>query len=946
MSDSAKVRLVRCPKCENLLPELADYSVYQCGGCGAVLRAKKKNPESDTLSEKSEEERMVGASGKLDDFSEKGGTVPNKLDTNMSEKSIDNSSDASETDAKSNSSYSARAESRKVLRYHHDGVAPISPEKFGNYSRGTADKWVNDNNLDMKMSRTELGNASMGTEPEELKARIGNPGISQRSRQTSDWRIGERDEKERFRRSRIAEVDGGRFSTSNHTDEGPSNNYAGSSYGGYEKELKNHNDSDAANRVEYLEQDRAELLRKLDELKDQLSRSGNVAEKPKDKVPLDARMVHQESYADSGNWFPSGSASSNRASMQFYAPDKHAAKPPYYGQYPEPYPFGSRNEMAMQGFYPTMHTSHHIPNYGDPIRSQMLSRAPHQAPGQYQQHPSHPYFSGQYVDADLDQFEPYPAFHHPSCSCFHCYEKHRQVPVPVPATAFSNKRFPDVPNNPTFYNHKNPSSFGPQGYNARIPNPTPLNSHDPQPPMRWPSDVNSDLGGFVRPLPQRVVLANAGRHCRPVASGAPFVTCCNCFELLQLPKKLVVMEKSKQKMQCGACSVVLYCEFLDKKLVVSVYAEETKQTVTAASNSSDEVVKGDTLHSHDHVNQASGNFYSDDFDSSSYDFQSMDRAPVSSSTGQDFNSSKTQETHSHHSSSATSSEEDEDSRDVLIGRREVTNSVDLPKKATLSPPLPGSPLQDYFDYSTKYHRGLNRVGKGNRSSRADQEKVIPKKVTSRQNSIKDASAAATEMEVSFNEYSNTGVSHDSGDTSREDERPRFHKGSESFLAGIIKKSFRNNPTVENGKINVTVNGEPLPDRLIKKAEKLAGPIHPGQYWYDCRAGFWGVIGGPCLGIIPPYIEELNYPMPEDCAGGNTGVFVNGRELHQKDLELLSSRGLPNAKDRSYIVEISGRVLDKDTGEELDSLGKLAPTVEKVKHGFGMKAPRAAAAAAK
>jgi len=38
MAESSKVRLVRCPKCENLLPELPDYSVYQCGGCGAVLR--------------------------------------------------------------------------------------------------------------------------------------------------------------------------------------------------------------------------------------------------------------------------------------------------------------------------------------------------------------------------------------------------------------------------------------------------------------------------------------------------------------------------------------------------------------------------------------------------------------------------------------------------------------------------------------------------------------------------------------------------------------------------------------------------------------------------------------------------------------------------------------------------------------------------------------------
>lgn len=41
MSESpAKIRLVRCPKCENLLPEVTDYQVYQCGACGAVLRGK------------------------------------------------------------------------------------------------------------------------------------------------------------------------------------------------------------------------------------------------------------------------------------------------------------------------------------------------------------------------------------------------------------------------------------------------------------------------------------------------------------------------------------------------------------------------------------------------------------------------------------------------------------------------------------------------------------------------------------------------------------------------------------------------------------------------------------------------------------------------------------------------------------------------------------------
>lgn len=66
-------------------------------------------------------------------------------------------------------------------------------------------------------------------------------------------------------------------------------------------------------------------------------------------------------------------------------------------------------------------------------------------------------------------------------------------------------------------------------------------------------------------------------------------------------------------------------------------------------------------------------------------------------------------------------------------------------------------------------------------------------------------------------------------------------------------------------------------------------------------------------------------MPTNCGAGNTGVYVNGRELHQRDLDLLASRGLPTTRERFYILEISGRVVDEDSGEELHTLGKLAPT---------------------
>lgn len=66
-------------------------------------------------------------------------------------------------------------------------------------------------------------------------------------------------------------------------------------------------------------------------------------------------------------------------------------------------------------------------------------------------------------------------------------------------------------------------------------------------------------------------------------------------------------------------------------------------------------------------------------------------------------------------------------------------------------------------------------------------------------------------------------------------------------------------------------------------------------------------------------------MPDSCAAGNTEVYVNGRELHKRDLELLVGRGLPRDKNRSYILDITGRILDGDSGEELKSLGRLAPT---------------------
>lgn len=760
--------------------------------------AKAKGQEGDTLSEKSDEEKVGGVSAKLE----------NSLETRQVE-----SCDTSNSDVKLVSGSLRRDQNN----YEFEKKDTRNAEVCKNQSKVTADEWVVEDGIDVSRNKKhEVGNAS----------ELGSTGEFRRSGRITNWKVGDRGETEDFGGNTRVEVEGVRFSTSNCPDESPSHYQLGSSRG-FGDSAKKQSVPDGS-RSQYLEQDRAELLKKLDELREQLSRSCDVVDKPKEKVPLDGRMIPPDPYGGSDAWFPDGSSGSNRPFMQYVRPDQHVTGSPNFGHYAEPFPYNNGYDMP-QSFYPSMNYPNHVPKYGDSFGSHMPNGGFHHFPRPYQQH-SHPYFSGQYMDNNTEPFEPYShnaTFHQPSCSCFHCYEKHRRVSAPVPPSAFGNKRFGDVPSNPMFYHHENHGVLGPSDL-GKSKTGLHSNSHVVQSHTRWPSDLNNEMG-FGRSRARRVMLAS-GRRCHPVGAGAPFLTCRNCFEVVKLPKKVRLMVKGQHKVRCGACSTVMNFAIANKKILLSANSEKV-QSPEEVFNGFNEVVQGDTLlYSHGHMNRTYANFSSDDYDNSCYDFQAMDREPVSLPVDPGLNSSKPQEMQSFHSSSPSTSE-DENSPEVPAAKREMIGSVQEPIKGTLSTPPPGSPLQEHFDFSSNNHL-VNRLGKGNRSSRSDQEKVKPNKITSRQNSLKEASLA-TEMEVSFNEYSNTGISQDSGDGTRTDDQIKVNKGGESFFSNI-KKSFkdfsRSNQADEHGKINVSVNGHPITDRVVRKAQKLAGTIHPGDYW--------------------------------------------------------------------------------------------------------------------
>lgn len=56
---ATKIRLVRCPKCWKLLPEVAGIPLYQCGGCGVFLRAKNHGNSTKTTPSGSHETGSV-----------------------------------------------------------------------------------------------------------------------------------------------------------------------------------------------------------------------------------------------------------------------------------------------------------------------------------------------------------------------------------------------------------------------------------------------------------------------------------------------------------------------------------------------------------------------------------------------------------------------------------------------------------------------------------------------------------------------------------------------------------------------------------------------------------------------------------------------------------------------------------------------------------------------
>ena len=83
--------------------------------------------------------------------------------------------------------------------------------------------------------------------------------------------------------------------------------------------------------------------------------------------------------------------------------------------------------------------------------------------------------------------------------------------------------------------------------------------------------------------------------------------------------------------------------------------------------------------------------------------------------------------------------------------------------------------------------------------------------------------------------------------------------------------------------SVFINGVRLSDKEVEALEQIYRVrLQDGNFWYDRMTGAWGYWGGPTAGFILPNLN-LGGLMPADASNGDTGVFINGRQLHMHDV---------------------------------------------------------------
>ena len=150
----------------------------------------------------------------------------------------------------------------------------------------------------------------------------------------------------------------------------------------------------------------------------------------------------------------------------------------------------------------------------------------------------------------------------------------------------------------------------------------------------------------------------------------------------------------------------------------------------------------------------------------------------------------------------------------------------------------------------------------------------------------------TDKGVSFTNKSGTYTVHFCCARCPDDFAKLSPKEKTAKIAAAVKNEMETKKDRKEPSMNesLSINGVVLTAAEVQAIEKKYGvQLVAGKYWYDRNCGAWGIEGGPTVGFVMPGIS-VGGPLRADASGGNTNVFINGRELHYLDVLGLQQLG--------------------------------------------------------